>query len=225
MTRREEINRLRQAGRKKDSLEKIEAWYGKKCANCGSEEDVEYHHIVPLYVGGTNEITNMVPLCRSCHYAVHHGVRLDCSELKHISGGRKRKAPSEEAVRAFTDYVNCKIPRCEAVRIMKQKPNWTRVWWQKEICEEMNIVEFHNNIGVKLAKTGLLPMGYPAGWVKTKQGDGRVVKTRIDAYRDFTAKEYGIKKADFIEDNRVEMPIRMPKNWFTNAVLSCMESN
>lgn len=44
----------------------------EECVNCGSTTDIEYHHIVPLIRGGTNKITNIVPLCVECHGAVHN---------------------------------------------------------------------------------------------------------------------------------------------------------
>lgn len=43
----------------------------KKCANCGSEENIEIHHIVPLIVGGTNKKSNLVALCQDCHAKIH----------------------------------------------------------------------------------------------------------------------------------------------------------
>lgn len=46
---------------------------GNTCCNCGSDENIEYHHIVPLRLGGTNKISNIVPLCRACHEAAHYG--------------------------------------------------------------------------------------------------------------------------------------------------------
>ena len=44
---------------------------GNKCVNCGSTENIEYHHIVPLKNGGTNNLSNIVPLCETCHYKAH----------------------------------------------------------------------------------------------------------------------------------------------------------
>lgn len=45
----------------------------KKCYNCGSTENLNYHHIVPLALGGNNVLTNIAVLCGKCHWAVHHG--------------------------------------------------------------------------------------------------------------------------------------------------------
>lgn len=44
---------------------------GTVCSNCGSEENIEYHHIKPLSLGGTNELNNIVPLCSECHSLLH----------------------------------------------------------------------------------------------------------------------------------------------------------
>lgn len=33
---------------------------GKNCCNCGASENIEYHHIVPLFLGGKDVITNIV---------------------------------------------------------------------------------------------------------------------------------------------------------------------
>lgn len=42
-----------------------------KCVNCGAESNLHLHHIVPLSLGGTNNIDNIVPLCEECHSKVH----------------------------------------------------------------------------------------------------------------------------------------------------------
>ena len=47
---------------------------GTVCCNCGSNLDVEYHHVVPLALGGTNNIGNIVPLCHVCHHPFFVGI-------------------------------------------------------------------------------------------------------------------------------------------------------
>ncbi len=42
-----------------------------RCRNCGSTQDLDVHHIVPLSRGGTNHLDNLVTLCRRCHTGVH----------------------------------------------------------------------------------------------------------------------------------------------------------
>ena len=37
------------------------------CAICGDSGDIEIDHIVPLAKGGTNDESNLQPLCHQCH--------------------------------------------------------------------------------------------------------------------------------------------------------------
>lgn len=48
--------------------------YGRCCSMCGSVQNVEVHHIIPIKEGGTNELENLIPLCRDCHQEIHHFV-------------------------------------------------------------------------------------------------------------------------------------------------------
>lgn len=54
-----------------------------KCVNCGSEVDVEYHHVIPKILGGSDNYTNLVPLCYQCHSKLHFGEnkKINHSEL------------------------------------------------------------------------------------------------------------------------------------------------
>lgn len=45
------------------------AQYGHRCLACGSQEPLTVDHIVPLSKGGTNDITNLQPLCHRCNSA------------------------------------------------------------------------------------------------------------------------------------------------------------
>jgi hypothetical protein len=40
---------------------------GRRCARCGSAEDLSIDHIVPLAAGGTHDLDNLQVLCRSCN--------------------------------------------------------------------------------------------------------------------------------------------------------------
>ena len=48
---------------------RIEVWRreGGKCARCGSREDLEYDHIVPVSKGGSNTARNVELLCQRCN--------------------------------------------------------------------------------------------------------------------------------------------------------------
>lgn len=46
--------------------ETMVAWYGSVCLACGTMP-VTVDHVVPLVVGGSNDISNLQPLCASCN--------------------------------------------------------------------------------------------------------------------------------------------------------------
>lgn len=45
------------------------AWNHQKerCAICGNANKLEWHHMIPAFLGGTAEEANMVCLCHECH--------------------------------------------------------------------------------------------------------------------------------------------------------------
>lgn len=49
-----------------------------KCFECGVDEDIHYHHVVPEILGGTKTI----PLCCVCHGKVHNTDFLSSNELR-----------------------------------------------------------------------------------------------------------------------------------------------
>lgn len=53
-----------------------------KCINCGSKDNIQWHYIVPLAIGGKDVGTNMMPLCQVCKYAVDHGVTIEEARAK-----------------------------------------------------------------------------------------------------------------------------------------------
>lgn len=44
---------------------------GRQCKNCGAERNLVVHHVVPISTRGTNELGNLLTLCRQCHRAAH----------------------------------------------------------------------------------------------------------------------------------------------------------
>ena len=46
--------------------------YHYNCSICGSNEEIDVHHKIPIKDGGTNEIENLIAVCRNCHEKLHH---------------------------------------------------------------------------------------------------------------------------------------------------------
>lgn len=63
--------------------------YGEECKACGDTEDVVVHH--KDGDGNNDHISNLIPLCSSCHQKVHGG-NDELSELVEELGKRPRKA-------------------------------------------------------------------------------------------------------------------------------------
>ena len=128
---------------------KLKKELGTTCVNCGNSENIEYHHIVPLINGGTNNISNIVPLCKECHYKAHD------KEYKHGNKkgnkGRKRKVTYEEALPVLDKYFNLEIGLKEAKEILGLAPGNNSSWYTlaNRYKDEHNVSRyFRNNIDI-----------------------------------------------------------------------------
>lgn len=50
-----------------EQFDALEAMYGSRCLCCGSTEDLQWDHIVPLAHGGPHSVSNLQRLCRVCN--------------------------------------------------------------------------------------------------------------------------------------------------------------
>jgi len=57
-----------------DDYRDIALWaFGERCGVCAADnKDILIHHISGC--GGDDILTNLIPLCRSCHQYAHHGL-------------------------------------------------------------------------------------------------------------------------------------------------------
>lgn len=55
----------------KKEIDQLLADCGRRCCICGHLHTVQVHHIRPKEKGGTDDITNGIPLCPNCHDAIH----------------------------------------------------------------------------------------------------------------------------------------------------------
>ena len=121
----------------------LREYHGTRCVNCGSDENVEFHHIVPLVHGGTNCITNIVPLCAGCHVASHGGVYGGNKK----KGGRPRTKlnnPEENVQR----YINCEIGTKELKELLGIKRSLTDSAPLKEYLHSIGIKSVTNNVDI-----------------------------------------------------------------------------
>jgi hypothetical protein len=65
-----------------------------RCFECGSTENIEYHHVGPKSKGGTQ----MIPLCLSCHTKVHGEHMLKLRKLANDSRNRMIKECKEKGI-------------------------------------------------------------------------------------------------------------------------------
>ena len=97
---------------------RILGMYNNECCNCGSKDDLEIHHIVPLYLGGTNRDTNYAVLCWRCHTTIHTGESI--SEIRRRSfNGPKPRTDDETAFMYFDKYAAGEIGLTELKEIMR----------------------------------------------------------------------------------------------------------
>lgn len=68
----------------KRTLSKIAKRMNMACCICGwNEAPIDIHHITPKSKGGTNDVSNLTPLCPNCHRKAHSNL-LDKSLIKSI---------------------------------------------------------------------------------------------------------------------------------------------
>lgn len=64
---------------------------GNACCNCGNTEDIQYHHIVPIAMGGNHILSNLVCICGTCHTKIHGYKRAENWKELQLAGIQKAK--------------------------------------------------------------------------------------------------------------------------------------
>ena len=187
---RDELKHMHQLGRRKSVLDDVTLRFGCNCVNCGASEGIRYHHIVPLSAGGTNNPTNIVPLCEQCHLNLHAGVIVDISKYANLAG-RKRIVPTEKMISTFRDYLDCKIPKSIAsARLGLVRLDINSNAWMRDELKRRGVEKFKNLLEVKLSNS-TVHLGDCIGWqILSGQKES---KKFIYAEREITADEFGLK--------------------------------
>lgn len=120
---------------------------GSDCASCGSNANIEYHHVVPLALGGTNRITNIAPLCYLCHQKVHGSENIR-KIFRSPNTGRNKKLPVDGHQSIICDYLHGNIGRkeCESRLELSKGNKLTDKWYFKEYLVEHDIKSYKNKI-------------------------------------------------------------------------------
>lgn len=163
---------------------------GEICVNCGVSENIEYHHIVPLSLGGKERVSNIVPLCEKCHKAAHYGRHiLHYREGKR--GGRPSRATDEYAFEVFDLFASGKIGKKKCVELigLSKSTHITDMAQYKKYLDVRGIEYIKNKIDL-LGVNGVLKNGANVGAVKYKDGTIKTIIYNDDGANDI---DYKIK--------------------------------
>lgn len=167
---------------------------GCKCANCGSDEGIEYHHIVPLFLGGTDRLSNIVALCNKCHKAAHNGRHMNEYRASKIKGGRKPKKDDGEAFAIFDMFVNGEIGKRKAQQLLGYSKGTSIVDRQqfKKYMEANGIKRVHNIIDILAVNSPeTLNTGCEVGEIIYNDGNTKKITYKDTGLNDI---EYVIRK-------------------------------
>jgi 5-methylcytosine-specific restriction protein A len=96
-------------GRKQRYRKQVRMRDKHQCQECGEDENLEVHHIKPLYRGGIDDPSNMITLCEQCHLDKHNRYGPTGNKSIQIPVGKKLCA---ECFLVFVDMEVDKCPKC-----------------------------------------------------------------------------------------------------------------
>ena len=145
-------------------------FHGTTCRICG-ESPVEYHHLIPLALGGVDEDRNIIPLCEHCHKIVHGCIDHGGYAYRNGKGGRPRKQP-QNYENVLNDYAKGKIGAVECKKRlgMAKSTHVQDCIWIKEYFEKCGFVKVRNQVDYRAFWYGDIPDGTNVGYVLYKDG-------------------------------------------------------
>lgn len=176
---------MEERNRSRKFREELKKRRGTKCFICG-DEHVEYHHLIPLWMGGEDTIDNMIALCHWHHMLMHKATSTRQTPYNGKASGRKRKTV-DGYKDILNDYLKCRIGKEECKKALGVKGNLTDLIWFREYLEECGIADYRNNIDIyrsRVRRTGKKP-SIPDGiveWIQYK--DGRKEEFGVDGMKE-----------------------------------------
>ena len=119
-----------------------------KCAVCGKQDYLEFHHLIAKEKGGTDEYDNLIVLCGCCHAAVHGRKYNENKPICNTS------ISYEEAKPILEEYFANKIGAKETKDRLKlsQKTHLSESALYKRYKREHSINDFYNNVDLISSK-------------------------------------------------------------------------
>lgn len=151
--------------------------HGDACLNCGDRENVEWHHVVPLELGGNDIPSNTVPLCHICHKTVTFQqllLQTTCRESCK-NGGRPKKQWVNNAEDIFEDYVYCRISKLEAKERLGVGYNFCDHQDYRDWLKGKHIAKTRNNIDTYMSSHKWLIENHPVGWIQFDDGTREII--------------------------------------------------
>ena len=121
---------------------KLLMFWEDKCAVCGRQDYLEFHHLIPKEKGGTDEYDNLIVLCGCCHATVH-GRKYNVNKPN-----CNTSISYEEAKPILEEYFANKIGASETKERLKlsQKTHLSESALYKRYKREHSIKDFYNNV-------------------------------------------------------------------------------
>ena len=175
MSRRyENMTELEKEARSVRFVAMLKRELGCACHNCGSTEMVEYHHVVPLALGGTNRLTNIRALCYKCHKTTHTGRHISSfADHSHSHDGRPPKCDDEVAFNALELMLGGEIgnKRCQELMGLKDGTRPCQTGQARKYRDKHGIRKFRSNLDVALTNSPwTVCEGRPVGEVEYVDG-------------------------------------------------------
>ena len=171
--------------------QKMKEQLGNVCVNCHCEKEgglINYHHIVPLALGGTNNMSNIVPLCKECHYHAHSS--RDINKLYHSKniGGRPRIVPPDNYKEVLNDYMCGKISqkRCKILLRIRGKNKLTDMIYYKDYLDELGVHTCRNHLDHISERDNMPPnrvisyIVYQDGRKETFLANGEILSSKVE---------------------------------------------